>query len=60
MYIEASEQARELREGLSRLGTLNAFSKNTGAWKITAIGEVPPITVKTFSQAFSAPLMADD
>jgi len=60
VYIEESRKAQGLKEGLSRLGTMNAYSRSAGDWQITAIGEVPAITVKTFSNAFAAPLDPGD
>lgn len=60
VYIEDSRKAQGLKEGLSRMGTMNAYSRNAGAWQVTAIGEVPAITVKTFSNAFASPMTSAD
>lgn len=60
VYIEAAGNAAGMRDGLSRLGTTNAYSMSAGNRKVTSIGEVPPITVKTMTNAFAAPLIAAD
>ena len=58
VYIE--QNSTGMKEGLSRMGTTNAYSKIAGSRQVTAIGEVPAITVKTISNAFAAPLVASD
>lgn len=60
VYIEERQDAGGVKDGLSRLGTTNAFSRTAGSRQVTAIGEVPPITVKTITNAFAAPLIAAD
>lgn len=60
VYIELLGNAAGMRDGLSRLGTTNAYSMSAGNRKVTSIGEVPPITVKTMTNAFAAPLIAAD
>ena len=37
--------------GESSMGAINAFSTKHKGYGITAIGEVPPITVKTIAQS---------
>ena len=56
VYIESSDAARELGEGLSRLGTTHAWSRRAGDRQVTAIGEVPAVTVRLISKAFARPL----
>jgi len=60
VYIEFREAAKDMREGLSRLGTSNAFSKRAGSRQVTAIGDVPAITVQAIGNAFAGPVAAAD
>ena len=60
VYIESQLQSSAVAEGLSRLGTANAFSRRAGSRQVTAIGEVPPITVEAIGNAFAAPVAAAD
>lgn len=53
VYIEGVDAAGKVTPGLSRLGTTNAYSRIAGDRQFTAIGEVPPITVKAMSNAFA-------
>ena len=54
VYIEPVDAARSLNEGLSRMGTTNAWSHSDGKQQFTAIGEVPAITVQKMGAAFAA------
>lgn len=52
VYIEPSDTARPIAQGLSRMGTTNAWSLIADTFQVTAIGEVPPITVQRIGNAF--------
>jgi sigma-E factor negative regulatory protein RseB len=60
VYIEFREQAKDLREGLSRMGIAYAYSKKAGKRQVTAIGEVPAVTVQAFGNAFVKPMVSKD
>ena len=48
VYIESVGAADEaIEEGVSRLGTAHAYSRNMGAMRVTVIGEVPAETVRS-------------
>lgn len=53
VYIEPVKNGQKVEEGLSRLGTTNAFSRNAGNRLVTAIGEVPVVTVQAIGNAFA-------
>jgi sigma-E factor negative regulatory protein RseB len=53
VYIEAAEPGAAVAQGLSRMGTTNAYSKTHDGRQVTAIGEVPAVTVKMITNAFS-------
>ena len=46
VFIEQSAAARPDAEGQGRVGPASAFSRLVGGLKVTAVGEVPPQTVK--------------
>lgn len=52
VYLESSAGQGGIPEGLSRMGTTNAWSRSRAKRRVTAIGEVPPITLKTIGNAF--------
>ncbi len=52
VYVETWAAGREAVEGTSRMGTTNAWAKRAGSRMVTAIGEVPPVTVKRVGTAF--------
>ncbi|NIM69834.1 MAG: hypothetical protein GTN86_04250 [Xanthomonadales bacterium] len=54
VYIEQADPDFGVAEGLSRLGTANAFYRRLGARHLTVIGEVPPATVRAIGNAFPA------
>ena len=54
------EVATEVNEGLSRMGTTNAYSRHAGSRQVTAIGQVPAITVQAIGNAFAAPVASMD
>ena len=60
VYIEMKEAAADVREGLSSMGTTNAYSRNAGLRQVTAIGQVPAITVQAIGNAFATPVSSMD
>ena len=50
VYIEQRESESDMEWGISQLGTNNIYSRKQGLLQITAIGEVPIITVKSIAQ----------
>lgn len=52
VYLEPFEEATGLPEGLSRVGTTNAWSRRGEDRRITVVGEVPPVTLKTIGRSF--------
>ncbi len=52
VYVEPDAPENGIPEGLSRMGLTNAWSMRQASRRITAVGEVPPITLKEFGQAF--------
>lgn len=53
VYIEPAVKNTEIASGLSRMGTTNAWSHQGSGRRVTAIGEVPAITVRKIGNAFS-------
>jgi sigma-E factor negative regulatory protein RseB len=49
VFIEARETKADLGEGFSNFGSTNAFSLTLRGRKVTAMGEVPPQTVRTIA-----------
>lgn len=50
VYIEpAGEGKAGPPEGVSSMGAINAFSRKHRAHRVTVVGEVPPVTVRTFA-----------
>lgn len=58
VYIEKREGDEDSVQGLSRIGTANAFSRDLGSRQVTVIGEVPAATVRAIGEAFSIPVKA--
>jgi sigma-E factor negative regulatory protein RseB len=54
VYIEPAAESRAVASGLSRLGTTNAWTVNGDGRRVTAIGDVPPVTVRQIGSAFHA------
>jgi sigma-E factor negative regulatory protein RseB len=55
VYIESGADHARTRQGLSRIGTANAFTRTLGSRQLTVIGEVPEATVRAIGDAFKAP-----
>lgn len=49
VFIEARETKADVGEGFSNFGSTNAFSTTLRGRKVTAMGEVPPQTVRTIA-----------
>ena len=46
VFIEEQEQVSDTLEGLSQMGAVNAFGILVGGHQVTAVGEVPRVTVE--------------
>ena len=53
VYIEKKGSEIGVLKGVSQLGTNNAYSRQQGELQITAIGEVPAVTVKTIANSMA-------
>lgn len=51
IYIDQS-RLDDVPNGLVRMGTTNAWSARSDRQRVTAVGEVPPVTLKRFGTAF--------
>lgn len=49
VYIEKLSSDAEMLEGASTMGAVNAYGRIMGNYHITAVGEVPAVTVKLLS-----------
>lgn len=49
VYVEQQEAGVDIKSGLSHLGTNNAYTRKRGDLRITVIGEVPAITVRSIA-----------
>ena len=58
VYIEKRADEEDPVQGLSRIGTASAFSREMGSRQVTVIGEVPPVTVRAIGDAFAIPASA--
>jgi len=54
VFIEARETKADVGEGFSNVGSTNAFSLTLRGRKVTAMGEVPPQTVRTIASSLVA------
>jgi sigma-E factor negative regulatory protein RseB len=59
VYVEQKDKGVATKSGVSRLGTNHAFVRNQGALRITVIGEVPVVTVKTIGNEMARSVVAD-
>jgi len=50
VYIEKA-MSEQLFEGGSQMGAIHAFGTNIDGFQVTAVGEVPALTVKLFAQS---------
>ncbi len=59
VYIESVNEEHGLVSGLSRIGALNAYARQRNDLQITAIGEVPELTVKTIAETIQKAVPGD-
>ena len=55
VFVESPESEPEVTGGLSRIGSANAFSIEFSGRQITAVGEVPAVTVESIATSFANP-----
>ena len=55
VFVESPESEPEVTGGLSRIGSANAFSLEFSGRQITAVGEVPAVTVESIATSFANP-----
>ena len=53
VYIESNETKADALNGASRMGAVNAYGNFIGKHHVTAVGEVPRVTVELFSRSIS-------
>lgn len=59
VYVEQQETGVVIKSGLSQLGTNNAYTRNRGDLRITVIGEVPAVTVKSIADQMALSVAAN-
>ena len=55
VFVESPDSEPEVVGGLSRIGSTNAFSFEFSGRQITAVGEVPAVTVESIATSFASP-----
>ena len=55
VFVESPDTETEVAGGLSRIGSANAFSFEFSGRQITAVGEVPAVTVEFIATSLSSP-----
>ena len=55
VFVESPDSETEVAGGLSRIGSTNAFSFEFSGRQITAVGEVPAVTVESIATSFASP-----
>lgn len=50
LFVEVYDRKRHGQEGVMALGATHTLTKHVGDWWLTAVGEVPVLTLKTFAQ----------
>ena len=55
VFVESPDSEPEVTGGLSRIGSANAFSFEFSGRQITAVGEVPAVTVESIATSFASP-----
>lgn len=55
VFVESPDSEPDVADGLSRIGSANAFSFEFSGRQITAVGEVPAVTVESIATSFSSP-----
>jgi sigma-E factor negative regulatory protein RseB len=51
LFVEAYDRQRHLHEGLFASGATQTMTRRIQDWWLTAVGEVPPVTLKAFAQS---------
>ncbi len=51
VYIDRPEADEGFMEGLSRMGAMSAFGARVEGYQVTAVGEVPPVTVEMVARS---------
>ncbi len=51
LFLEPYDVERHLQEGLVTVGATRSLTLRAEDWWLTAVGEVPPQTLKAFAQA---------
>ena len=51
LFVEAYDRQRHLQEGLFSSGATQTLTRRIEGWWLTAVGEVPPKTLKAFAQS---------
>jgi len=59
VYVEQQGAESVVKQGVSQLGTNNAYSRKQGELQITVIGEVPAITVKSIANEIALSVASD-
>jgi sigma-E factor negative regulatory protein RseB len=59
VYIESLNGEQGSMSGLSRIGALNAYARQRNDLQITAIGEVPELTVRTIAETIEIAVAGD-
>lgn len=59
VYIESLNGEQGSMSGLSRIGALNAYARQRNDLQITAIGEVPELTVRTIAETIEITVAGD-
>ena len=59
VYVEQQGLGPVVKQGVSQLGTNNAYSRKQGELQITVIGEVPAITVKSLANEMALSVASD-
>lgn len=59
VYIESLDEEQAPMSGFSRIGALNAYARQRDNLQITAIGEVPELTVRTIAETIQIAVPGD-
>jgi sigma-E factor negative regulatory protein RseB len=51
LFVEAYDRQRHVQEGLFSSGATQTLTRRIQDWWLTAVGEVPPQTLKAFAQS---------
>jgi sigma-E factor negative regulatory protein RseB len=51
LFVEALDRQRHTQEGVLASGATHTLTQRVQDWWLTAVGEVPPQTLKAFAQS---------